>query len=175
MSLTGKSVAVLIEQKYEELEVWYPVYRLREAGCKVVLVGPEAGRTYPSKLGYPATAHVAAKDVKASDFAAVIIPGGFCPDYIRRSEAMLKLVRDADALKKPLSAICHGPWVLCSTHALKGRKATGFSSIKDDMVNAGATFVDEEVVVDGHVITSRKPDDLPAFVRAVILMASSSN
>jgi len=133
-----------------------------------VLVGPEAQKTYPSKLGYPATADAAAKDVKAADFAAVIIPGGFCPDYIRRCEAMLKLVRDADALKIPLAAICHGPWVLCSTNALKGRKATGFPSIKDDMVNAGATFLDAEVVVDGHVITSRKPDDLPAFVGAIL-------
>lgn len=168
MSPSGKSVAVLVEQQYQELEVWYPVYRLREAGCRVVMVGPEAGRTYMSKLGYPATADAAAKDVKAADFAAVVIPGGFCPDYIRRSEAMLKLVRDADAMKKPLAAICHGPWVLCSTAALKGRKATGFSSIRDDMVNAGATFVDAEVVVDGHVITSRKPDDLPAFLRAIV-------
>jgi protease I len=170
MSLSGKSVAVLVEQQYQELEVWYPVYRLREAGCKVVMVGPEAGKTYASKLGYPATADAGAKDVKASGFAAVVIPGGFCPDYIRRSEAMLKLVRDADARKLPLAAICHGPWVLCSTNALKGRKATGFPSIKDDMVNAGATFVDAEVVVDGHVITSRKPDDLPAFVSAILKM-----
>src|SRR5437868_7069645 len=106
MELQGKRAAVLVEQMYEELEVWYPVYRLREAGCKVVLVGPEAGKTYPSKLGYPATAEAAAKDVRASDFAAIVIPGGFAPDYIRRSEAMLKLVRDADALKKPLAAIC---------------------------------------------------------------------
>src|SRR5262245_11898243 len=130
MSPSGKSIAVLVEQKYEELEVWYPVYRLREAGFKVVLVGPEAGKTYPSKLGYPATADVSAKDVRAADFVAVVIPGGFCPDYIRRSEAMLKLVRDADARKLTLAAICHGPWVLCSTNALKGRKATGFLSIK---------------------------------------------
>src|SRR5262249_5505339 len=129
---------------------------------------PEAGKTYPSKLGYPATADAAAKDVKAADFAAVVIPGGFCPDYIRRSEALLKLVRDADARKLTLAAICPGPWVLCSTNALKSRKATGFPSIKDDMVNAGATFVNAEVVIDGHVITSRKPDDLPAFVAAVI-------
>jgi protease I len=172
MSPSGKSVAVLIEQQYQELEVWYPVYRLREAGFRVVLVGPEAGKTYPSKLGYPATADAAAKDVKAVDFAAVVIPGGFCPDYIRRNEAMLKLVRDADARKMPIAAICHGPWVLCSTQALKGRKATGFSSIKDDMVNAGATFVDAEVVVDSHVITSRKPDDLPAFVREVMKLIS---
>ena len=161
-------VAVLIEQQYQEMEVWYPVYRLKDAGCEVVLVGPEAGKVYPSKLGYPAKADVAAKDVAASQFDAVVIPGGFCPDYIRRSEAMLKLVRDANDQKKPLAAICHGPWVLCSTTALKGRKATCFHAIKDDVVNAGATYVNEEVVADGHVITSRTPDDLPAFVRAIL-------
>lgn len=168
MNLTGTRVAVLVEQKYEELEVWYPVYRLREAGCEVVLVGPEAGKTYPSKLGYPAKSDAAAKDLSANDFAAVVIPGGFAPDYIRRSEPMLKLVRDAFAAGKPVAAICHGPWVLCSTPALKGRKATGFSSIKDDMTNAGATFVDMEVCVDGNVITSRTPADLPAFVVAIM-------
>lgn len=163
-----KSVAVLVEQQYQEMEVWYPVYRLKDAGFNVVTVGPEAGKTYPSKLGYPAKADAAAKDVTASQFAAVVIPGGFCPDYIRRSEAMLKLVRDMHEAKKPVAAICHGPWVLCSTTALKGRKATCFHAIKDDVVNAGATYVDEEVVVDGHVITSRTPDDLPAFVRAIL-------
>ena len=168
MSLVGKQVAVLIEQQYQEMEVWYPIYRLRDEGCKVLLVGPEAGKTYPSKLGYPAKADVAAKDVTASQFAAIVIPGGFCPDYIRRNEAMMKLVRDAHDQQKPLAAICHGPWVLCSTTALKGRKATCFHSIKDDVVNAGATYVNEEVCVDGHVITSRTPDDLPAFVRAII-------
>jgi protease I len=168
MALTGKRIAVLIEQKYEELEVWYPVYRLREAGCQVVLVGPEAGKVYPSKLGYPAKADAAAADVSAADFAGLVIPGGFAPDYVRRSEPMLKLVRDAHDRKAPLAAICHGPWVLCSTQALRGRRATGFHSIKDDMVNAGATFVDAEVVVDGHVITSRKPDDLPAFTAAFL-------
>jgi protease I len=168
MSLKGKRVAVLVEQKYEELEVWYPVYRLKEAGCEVVMVGPEAGKTYASKLGYPAKADVAAADVSASRFDAVVIPGGFAPDYIRRSEPMLKLVRDLFAAGKPVAAICHGPWVLCSTPALKGKTATGFHSIKDDMVNAGATFVDKEVVADGNVITSRKPDDLPAFVVALM-------
>ena len=164
----GARVAVLVEQKYEELEVWYPVYRLREAGCEVVLVGPEAGKVYPSKLGYPAKSDAAAADVTADQFAGCVIPGGFSPDYVRRSEPMLKLVRDLHAQAKPLAAICHGPWVLCSTTALKGRTATGFHSIKDDMVNAGATFVDREVVVDGHVITSRKPDDLPAFTRELL-------
>ncbi|MGL6096051.1 MAG: type 1 glutamine amidotransferase domain-containing protein [Fimbriiglobus sp.] len=168
MSLAGQRVAVLIEQKYEELEVWYPVYRLREAGCVVTLVGPEAGKVYPSKLGYPAKSDVAAATVSAADFDAVIIPGGFAPDYIRRSAAMLQLVKDAAAAGKPVAAICHGPWVLCSTPALRGRRATGFYSIRDDMTNAGATFVDEPAVVDGNIITSRTPDDLPAFVVAVM-------
>ena len=174
MSLKGQSVAVLLEQQYQEMEVWYPVYRLQEAGATVVLVAPEAGKTYASKLGYPAKADAAAKDVQASDFAGIIIPGGFCPDYIRRSDAMLKLVRDADALKKPLAAICHGPWVLCSTTALRGRKVTSFSSIRDDVANAGATWVDEEVVVDGHIITSRTPADLPAFMAAVLKALAQS-
>jgi protease I len=168
MALAGKRIAVLVEQKYEELEVWYPVYRFREAGCTVTLVGPEAGKVYPSKLGYPAKSDAAAGDVSASDFDAVIIPGGFSPDYIRRSEAMVTLVKDAAAAGKPVAAICHGPWVLCSTPALRGRRATGFKSIKDDMVNAGATFVDEAAVVDGNIVTSRTPDDLPAFVVAVM-------
>ena len=170
MNLKGKRVAVLIEQQYQEMEVWYPVYRLKEAGCEVVMVAPEAGKTYASKLGYPAVADASAKDVSADKFHAVVIPGGFAPDYIRRSQPMLKLVRDLFAAGKPVAAICHGPWVLCSTPALKGKTATGFHSIKDDMTNAGATFVDREVVVDGNVITSRKPDDLPAFVVALMEM-----
>jgi protease I len=164
-----KRIAVLVEQKYEELELWYPVLRFREAGFAVRIVGPEAGKTYPSKLGYPATAEVAAKDVSAADFDAIVIPGGFCPDYLRRSDAVLKLVRDAHAAGKVLAAICHGPWVLCSTDALRnGRRATGFFAIKDDMTNAGAKWEDAEVVIDGHVITSRTPSDLPAFCAAVM-------
>ena len=163
-----KRVAILVEQQYQEMELWYPLYRLKEAGCSVTVVGPEAGKTYPSKLGYPAKADAAAHAVSAADFDALVIPGGFCPDYIRRSEAMLKLTRDIVAANKPTAAICHGPWVLCSTPALKGRRATCFHAIKDDVVNAGATYVDAEVVVDGHIITSRKPDDLPAFTAALL-------
>jgi protease I len=167
--MTGKTIAVLAEQKYEELELWYPVLRFREAGATVRIVGPEAGKVYPSKLGYPAKADVAAADVTAAQFDAIVIPGGWCPDYLRRCPAMLKLVRDAHAQAKILAAICHGPWVLCSTDALRGgRKATGFYAIQDDMVNAGATWMDAEVVVDGHIITSRTPEDLPAFVKAIM-------
>ena len=172
---TGKRLAVLVEQHYEELELWYPVLRFREAGAMVTLVGPEAGVTYPSKLGYPAKADVAAKDADMSQFDGLLIPGGFCPDYIRRSEAMLKLVRQAVALNKPIAAICHGPWVLCSTDALRGgRKATSYPSIKDDMINAGATWVDAEVVEDGNIITSRTPADLPAFTLALLRAVGAS-
>ena len=168
MDLKQARVAVLVEQQYQEMEVWYPVFRLREAGCKVTLVGPEAGQNYPSKLGYPAKSDKAAKDVSATDFDILVIPGGFAPDYLRRHEAVLKLVSTMAEQGKPVAAICHGPWVLCSTQALKGRKATCFFAIKDDVINAGALYVDAEVIRDGNIITSRKPDDLPAFVRTLI-------
>jgi len=176
MSIAGKRVAVLVEQQYQEMEVWYPVYRLREAGCAVELVGPEAGKTYASKLGYPAKSTLAAADAPADQFDAVVIPGGFSPDYIRRSQPMLKLVSDLYAHGKPVAAICHGPWVLCSRilpqgqTVLKGRKVTCFHSIRDDVENAGGTYVDREVVIDGNIITSRTPDDLPAFVVALMEM-----
>jgi protease I len=168
MDLKGKRAAVLVEQQYQELEVWYPVYRLREAGCQVTLVGPKAGHEYPSKLGYPAKADKAAGDVSAADFDLVVIPGGFAPDFMRRTEAMIRLVSEAAEQGKVVAAICHGPWVLCSTQALKGKKATCFFAIKDDVINAGASYVDQEVVRDGNLITSRKPDDLPAFMTAIV-------
>src|SRR5689334_6561634 len=167
-ALNGKRAAVLVEQQYQEMEVWYPVYRLREAGCKVTLVGPEGGTTYPSKLGYPAKSDKAAKDVSAKDFDLLVIPGGFAPDYLRRHEAVLRLVSDMAEQGKIVAAVCHGPWVLCSTQALKGKRATCFSAIKDDVINAGAHYVDEECVRDGNLITSRKPDDLPAFMQAIL-------
>ena len=160
--------AVLVEQQYQELEVWYPVYRLREAGCQVTLVGPKAGQEYPSKLGYPAKADRSVHDVSANDFDCLIIPGGFAPDFIRRTEAMIKFVSNMAEQGKVIGAICHGPWVLCSTQALKGKKATCFFAIKDDVINAGATYVDQEVVRDGNLITSRKPDDLPAFLTTIV-------
>ena len=166
--LEGRRAAVLVEQQYQEMEVWYPVYRLREAGCQVTLVGPEAGQTYPSKLGYPAKSDKAARDVSADDFDLIVVPGGFAPDFLRRYEAVLKLVGTMAEQGKVVAAICHGPWVLCSTQALKGKRATCFFAIKDDVSNAGARYVDAEVVRDGNLITSRKPDDLPAFLQAII-------
>ena len=168
MELQGKRACVLVEQQYQEMEVWYPVYRLREAGCRVTLVGPEANQTYPSKLGYPARSDKAAKDVTANEFDLIVIPGGFAPDFLRRDPAVLKLVGAMAEQGKIVAAICHGPWVLCSTQALKGKKATCFFAIKDDVANAGANYVDTEVVRDGNLITSRKPDDLPAFLTTII-------
>ena len=171
MELQGKRAAVLIEQMYQEMEVWYPIYRLREAGCKVTLVGPEPCQNYPSKLGYPARSDMAARDVSADDFDLLIIPGGYAPDHMRRCEPMIRLTSTMAEQGKLIAAICHGPWVLCSTQALNGKKATCFFAIKDDVINAGGKYVDAEVVRDGNLITSRKPDDLPAFMQAVIQAA----
>ena len=168
MELNGTRACVLAEQQYQEMEVWYPIYRLKEAGCKVTVVGPDAGNSYPSKLGYPAKSEKAAKDVSANDFDVLVIPGGFAPDYLRRHEAVLRLVSTMAEQGKVVAAVCHGPWVLCSTQALKGKKATCFFAIKDDVANAGARYVDAEVVRDGNLVTSRKPDDLPAFLRTII-------
>ena len=168
MELNGKRAAILVEQQYQEMEIWYPFYRLREAGCSVTLVGPEAGQTYPSKLGYPAKSDKSIKDVSANDFDLVVIPGGFAPDFLRRNEGILRFVSTMAEQGKVVAAICHGPWVLCSTQALKGKKATCFFAIKDDVINAGASYVDAEVVCDGNIITSRKPDDLPAFLQTII-------
>ena len=171
MELQGKRAAILVEQQYQEMEVWYPLYRLREAGCQVTLVGPEAGKTYPSKLGYPAVSDAAAKDCRPDEFDVLVIPGGFAADFIRRTEVMIRFASEMAERGKVVAAICHGPWVLCSTQALKGRKATCFFAIKDDVINAGGKYVDAEVVRDGNIITSRKPDDLPAFMQAVIQAA----
>src|SRR5258705_11740366 len=124
MDLKGKRIVVLVEQQYQEMEVWYPVYRLREAGCTVTLVGPEGGQTYPSKLGYPAKSDKSAKDVTANDFDILVIPGGFAPDFIRRCEAMIRLVSDMAEQGKVVAAICYSPRALCSTQALKVKKAT---------------------------------------------------
>lgn len=169
MGLEGKRAIVLVDQLYQELEVWYPLYRLREAGVHAVLVGPQAGVSYPSKCGYPAVSDLAADEVKMADYDALIVPGGYAPDHLRRHRAIIQLVNDAFAANKVVAAICHAGWLLCSgAGVLRQRKVTSFFAIKDDMVNAGAEWVDAEVVVDGNLITSRKPDDLPAFMKATL-------
>jgi protease I len=165
-----KTAAVLVEDLYQEMEVWVPAYRLREAGLKTVFVGtgkPE----YKSKLGYPVKADADVKDVKSGDFDVLVVPGGFAPDYLRRYEAVSRLVREMDQAGKPIGAICHALWVLCSAGILRGRKVTSFFAIKDDVINAGAQWIDEEVVVDRNLVTSRRPDDLPAFCRELVKLA----
>lgn len=172
MPLSGKTFAVLAEKFYEDQELWYPVYRLREAGAEVHIVGPQAGATYASKHGYPAKADRAAAEVSGKDYDGVIIPGGYSPDHMRRHAPMVQFVADAFEANKIVAAICHAGWMLCSANALQGKRCTSFFAIKDDMVNAGCEWVDEEVVVDGNLITSRTPADLPAFMKAILAAAS---
>ncbi|MCP5114493.1 MAG: type 1 glutamine amidotransferase [bacterium] len=173
MELKGKRIAVLVDSIYQEMEVWYPYYRFVEAGAEVDLVGPKAGETYPSKLGYPATANKSYAEVKADDYDGVVIPGGYAPDHMRRHTEPARFVADLNAQGKLVASICHGGWLLCSAHGmLKGRKVTSFFAIRDDVTNAGAEWVDAEVVVDRNLVTSRKPEDLPAFCRASIQVLS---
>lgn len=168
MELSGRNIAILVDTAYQEMEVWYPYYRFQEAGAECVLVGAEAGKTYLSKTGYPATAKLSYDALTTADFDGVIIPGGYAPDHIRRHAKANQFVKDMDAQGKLVASICHGPWVLCSAGILKGRHATCFFAIKDDVVHAGALYQDAEVVVDRNLVTSRKPEDLPAFCRASI-------
>jgi len=163
-----KRVAVLAENIYEDLEAWYPILRLREAGVEVVVVGPEKGVTYTSKYGYPLKSDAGIKDVKASKFDGIIVPGGYAPDKLRRNPAIVKLGGGGVKAGKPVASICHGPWVLAEADIMRGRRFTCVGAIKTDIINAGGIFEDAEVVVDGNLITSRTPPDLPAMMRAVL-------
>ena len=168
MKLRGKRIAILAENMYQEMELWVPCYRLREEGAEVVIVGAGGAKGYASKHGYPVSVDAQAEQVRVEEFDAVVVPGGYAPDMMRRHEAMVRLVREAAQQGKVVAAICHAGWMLVSAGILEGRKATSFFSIKDDLVAAGADWQDAEVVVDGNLITSRKPDDLPAFCRAIV-------
>ncbi|NLF10516.1 MAG: type 1 glutamine amidotransferase [Anaerolineaceae bacterium] len=168
MTLQGKRVAVLAENMYQELELWYPLLRLREAGAETLVVGTGSAATYTSKHGYPVDVDAVAGELRAADVDAVVVPGGYAPDLMRRYPAMVGLVREAFEQGKVVAAICHAGWLLVSAGILRGKKATCFFAIKDDLVNAGATYVNQEVVVDGNLITSRTPMDLPAFCMAIV-------
>lgn len=171
MELAGKKVVILIEDMYNDFEFWYPYYRLKEAGASVVTAG--AGKDqYTSKFGIPAKAEANVKNLSAADFDAVVIPGGYAPDIMRRHAEMVALVKDMADAGKVVAAICHAGWMLASAKILDNRRVTSFFAIKDDVIHAGAEWVDEEVVVDDNLITSRTPDDLPAFMKAIIAAMS---
>jgi deglycase len=173
MELTGKKIFILTETTYNDLEFWYPYYRLKEAGAEVIVVGPVGGMIYKGKAGLPVKTDVGMKDVSADECDGLVIPGGYAPDHMRRHPEMIQLVKNCVTSGKIVAAICHAGWMLASADILSGRTVTSFFAIKDDLIHAGANYVDREVVVDGNIITSRKPDDLPAFMKAIISALSS--
>ncbi|MBD3264596.1 MAG: DJ-1/PfpI/YhbO family deglycase/protease [Candidatus Omnitrophica bacterium] len=160
-------VAILLEDYYQVLEVWYPYLRLREDGIKPLFVGTGKGN-YKSKEGYPAREDIAIDNVERGDFSGVIVPGGYAPDILRRYPKVNEFVKVMDGEGKLVASICHGGWVLVSSGILKGRTLTGFFAIKDDLIGAGAEYVDKEVVVDKNLITSRNPYDLTAFCTEIV-------
>jgi protease I len=174
MELKGKRVVILAEQMYNEYELWYPYYRLKEAGADVTLVGSGSSETYKAKSGLEVSVDTSADQISAADYDGIVIPGGYAPDHMRRYPSMVNLVKDFFKVGKVVAAICHAGWMLASAEIVQGKTATCFFSLKDDLIHAGANYVDQEVVVDGNLITSRKPDDLPAFMRAVIAGLQSS-
>ncbi|HQN75379.1 MAG TPA: type 1 glutamine amidotransferase domain-containing protein [Methanomassiliicoccales archaeon] len=162
-----RKVAVLVEDDYEDLELWYPYFRLIEAGYEPVLIGPREG-TYRGKRGYEAKVGLSADRADARDLLGLVIPGGWAPDRLRRHPSVVELVRSAFDRGAIIASICHGGSLLVSANVVRGRKVTSFHSIEVDLINAGARFMDREVVVDGNLITSRRPDDLPAFMRELL-------
>lgn len=165
---SGKRVVILIEDEFEDSEVFGPLEGLSSAGVTVTLAGPAAGASYRGKKGQTATSAVAAGSIRLGDFDALVIPGGYAPDRMRMRHAMVDLVRDAMEAGKPVAAICHGPQLLISANALRGRTLTCWPSIAIDVKNAGGLYMDKPVVEDANLITSRKPDDIPAFNDAIL-------
>ena len=163
------TIGILIEDYFDEREVVYPYYRLREAGHETLVIGPRTG-TFHGKSSFTMDAAAASGSVEARSLGGLIVPGGFAPDRMRRDRAMLDLVRAVDRTGKPLGAICHAGWVLVSAGVARGRQLTGFSSIKDDLVNAGADYLDDRVVVDRNLVTAQHADDLPAFLAAFLAL-----
>ncbi|SFI16403.1 type 1 glutamine amidotransferase domain-containing protein [Planctomicrobium piriforme] len=168
LPLDGIRLLCFVGDVYEDLELWYPKLRLEEAGAHVTLAGPEEGDLYVGKHGYPCVADAAIKDMEVDDFHGVICPGGFMPDKLRRDPKVLELVAGFHDRGQLVAAICHGGWIPISAKVYGGVRVTGSPGIKDDLENAGAIWEDSPVVADRHFISSRKPDDLPHFCRAII-------
>jgi protease I len=163
-----------VDDIYEDLELWYPKLRLVEAGAGVVVAGPQAGVVYSGKHSYPCRSDAAISDVSEGDFAGLVIPGGFAPDKLRRVEKVKELTRQFMASGKLVAHICHAGWIPASAGICKGYRMTSTLGIKDDLVNAGAIWVDEPVVVDRNMVSSRKPDDLPWFMRGIFQFLTKS-
>ncbi|MBX7166624.1 MAG: type 1 glutamine amidotransferase [Pirellulales bacterium] len=172
LPLAGKRFLFFVDEVYEDLELWYPRLRLIEAGAAITVAGPKAGHKYLGKHGYPCVADAAIADMEAGDFHGVVLPGGFMPDKLRRDAQVLNIVRSMDQAAKLVAAICHGGWIAISAGVYRGVRVTGSLGIKDDLINAGAHWEDAPVVVDRHFVSSRKPDDLPDFCRAILGVVS---
>ncbi|MGI5819743.1 MAG: type 1 glutamine amidotransferase domain-containing protein [Armatimonadota bacterium] len=168
MNIDGKRIAILVADAFEDVELTEPREQLVNAGARTFIVGIEAGTTAEGKHGTTVEIEYAAGDVGVGDFDALVIPGGQAPEKLRLSEGVLDLVRRADEAGRPIAAICHAPLVLASAGLLDGRRATSYAGVIDDIANAGAEAVDEPAVVDGNLITSRNPDDIDAFVEAIV-------
>lgn len=168
MQLKGKRVGIFIEQEYEDLEYWVPRMRLEEEGATVVTIGTGSSDTYRGKGGLIATPDVTADQVSADDFDALSVPGGWCPDKLRRYEAVLSIVRDVYQAGKIVGSICHGGWVLISAGIVEGHKATGSVGIRDDLINAGAEWVDESAFRDGNLVWGRVVADIPNYCRELV-------
>jgi protease I len=169
--LAGKRAAVMIGPLFEDSEATYPYYRLQEAGAEVEFIGAEAGQELTGKQGQPLTTDRAASEVDAAELDMLVIAGGFGPDKLRMDEGVQRLVREMDVAGKPIAFICHAGWIPVSAGILEGRRVTGYPTIADDCRNAGAEWEDAEVVVDGNLISSRRPDDLPSFMASLIELA----
>jgi len=167
MLLTGRRVLFFAAPYYEDLELWYPKIRVEEEGATTVVAGL-GEPTYQGKRGYPLTVDTSVDEVEAADFDALVIPGGWAPDIMRRNQRLLALTRAFDQAKKPIAFICHAGWVPISAGIVRGRRGTSVGAIKDDLINAGMLWEDSAVVVDGNFITSRTPADLGVFSRALI-------
>ena len=162
-------IALLVSKDFEDMEVMYPYYRLIEAGFQVDVIGEEsAGTVYPGKHSYPIASTLSITQANPKDYVGLVATGGWAPDKLRRNPKVLQLVSDIDAQGGVMASICHGPWILISAKVVKGKKTTSTPALKDDLMNAGAQWVDAEVVVDGRLVTSRRPDDLPAFMRETL-------
>jgi len=169
MKLKGKRIALLIGPGFEDLEFYVPLMRMQEEGAQVTVVGLKAGETYVSKSGgLDAKADVGADQVKAADFDAVLVPGGWAPDKIRRYAAVTSLVRTAYEQGKIVGSICHAGLVLISAGIVRGKRATGSLGIKDDLINAGATWVDEPAFRDGNMVWGRVVADIPYYCRELM-------